>query len=197
MSLPVYISDLIGGVVTATSAAKITPAKTLLQTIQDNETAALGSASLIQQIRYSKSSFDELIETLAQADQSDTERYKKYPLVHLVRDFSEERGQMMGVYATVSLTIFIIHQSMCAYKVEDRETLVFKPVLYPIYYEFLNQLKKSSWVMNGGVDTFRHTKIDHVFWGDRQLEGSKNILNDYVDAIEIRNLQLQILSQNC
>lgn len=190
---PVYIADIIGEVFNSTMAAMVKPGKTLLQIIQENETAALGS-TMIQQLRYSKSSFAELVETLAQADKSGTERFKKYPLGHLVRDFAEERGLAPGIYADVSLTIFIIHQSECAYKVEDRESFVFKPVLYPIYYEFLNQLKKSKWVKNGDTGTFRHTKIDHMFWGDHQLQTNSNILNDYVDSIEIRNLQLKILS---
>lgn len=197
---PVYIADIIGEVVQATSDAVVrrNPVKSLLEVIQLNEIAALGS-TMIQQIRYSKSSFDELIESLFQADGSGEERFNKYPLIHLVRDFYEERGQDVGLYAGTSLSIIIIHQTVQTYKIEDREEKVFKPVLYPIYYEFMRQLYKSLWVFGSDFTTgeFRHRKIDRAFWGTRNLQGSKNKLNDYVDAIEIQNLELKINFSNC
>lgn len=197
---PVYVDDIIGEIVQDTSDAvvnKIT-GKTLLETIQDNETAALGS-TMIQQIRYSKSSFDELIETLAQLDKSGEERYNKYPLIHLVQDIYVERGDDVGLYGTSSLNIVFIHQTVQTYKIDDRDAKVFKPVLYPMYYEFMNQLKKSNWVFGSFADTgeFRHRFIKRAFWGNRNLQGSKNILNDYVDAIEIQNLFIKFNFSNC
>jgi hypothetical protein len=182
--LPVYITDIIEEVVIATSSK-------VLSVIQANETAVFGETN-IQQIGYSKSSFDELIETLSQKDGSSSERFNKYPLIHLVRDFSEERGELLGVYAGVSLNLVIIHQTQMTYKITDRENQVFKPVLYPIYYELINQLEKSRWTLDTGDDCLRHRKTDRAFWGNRNLTGQANKLNDYVDAIEVQNLQLKI-----
>lgn len=188
---PVYIDDIIEEVVQSTSDV-------VLSTIKANETAATGS-SLIQQIRYSKSSFDELIETLFQEDKSSTGRFKKYPLVHLVQDVSVERGGDIGFYGNVNLNIIFIHQTLQTYKTQERSDKVFKPVLWPIYYEFMEQLKRSSWITNTWQVTgeFRHRVTEHGFWGTRQLQASKNILNDYVDAIEVQNLQLKINYSNC
>lgn len=197
---PVYITDIIGEIVEATSNAVVekNPAKSLLELIQANEAAALGR-TMIQQIRYSKSSFDELIATLAQADGSGEERFNKYPLIHLVQDVVEERGQDVGIYSTTLLNIIFIHQTDQNYKIDDRDEKVFKPVLWPMYYQFMEELKKSAWIF-GSYDTtgeFRHRVIKRAFWGNRNLQGSKNILNDYVDAIEIQNLQLKINFSNC
>lgn len=197
---PVYVDDIIGEVVAATSAALVrkSPAQTLLGKIQENETAALGS-TLIQQIRYSKSSFDELIETLSQLDKSGEEKFNKYPLIHLVQDVRVRRGEDVGIYGTAFLNIFFVHQTVQTYKITDRDTKVFKPVLWPIYYEFMNQLRKNNWIFGSESDTgeFKHDVIKRAFWGNRKLEGSKNILNDYVDAIEIQNLQLKFNFSNC
>lgn len=188
---PVYIDDIIEEVVQATSDKVLT-------TIQANEIEVLGS-SLIQQIRFSKSSFDELIETLFQADKSGEERFKKYPLVHLVQDIAIERGSDIGFYGTTNLTIVFIHQTQQNFKTDERDEKVFKPVLWPIYYEFMEQLKRSAWILNPWQNTgeFRHRVIKRAFWGNRKLETSKNILNDYVDAIEVQNLQLKINYSNC
>ncbi len=197
---PVYIDDIVGEIVQATSDAIVSknPNKTLLQTIQANETAALG-ATMIQQIRYSKSSFDELIETLAQADGSGEERFNKYPLIHLVQDLYIERGQDIGLFGSAPLNIILIHQTDNKYKIEDRDEKVFKPVLWPMYYELLNQFKKSKWVFGSEFETgeFRHRVIKRAFWGNRQLEGRKNKLNDYVDALEIQNLNIKFNFSNC
>ena len=188
---PVYIDDIIEEVVQATSDEVLT-------TIQANETEVLGS-SLIQQIRFSKSSFDELIETLFQADKSGEERFTKYPLVHLVQDIAIERGSDIGFYGTTNLTIVFIHQTQQNFKTDERDEKVFKPVLWPIYYEFMEQLKRSAWILNPWQNTgeFRHRVIKRAFWGNRKLETTKNILNDYVDAIEVQNLQLKINYSNC
>jgi hypothetical protein len=187
---PVYVDDIIGEVVQATSDI-------VLGTIQANERAVLGG-SLIEQIRYSKSSFDELIETLAQADKG-RDQYKKYPLVHLIQDVRIERGGDVGFYGTADLNIVFIHQTQQAFKTEERDKNVFKPVLWPIYYEFMEQLKRSKWILNDWQSTgeFRHRVIKRAFWGNRQLQGSKNILNDYVDAIEVQNLGVKINFTNC
>ena len=191
MNNPVYIDDIIGEVIQATSDA-------ILPTIIANETAALGS-SLIQQIRFSKSSFDELIETLGQADKSGVERFNKFPLTHLVQDMVINRGADTGIFGTATVNIIFVHQTQQSFKTEERDEKVFKPVLWPIYYQFLEQLKKNNWVFQTDTTTgeFPHRVIKRAFWGNRNLQGSKNILNDYVDAIEVQNLQLKINYSNC
>lgn len=188
---PVYIDDIIGEVVQATSDA-------ILSTLIVNETEVLGS-SLIQQVRYSKSSFDELIETLAQEDKSNVGRLTKYPLIHLVQDVAIERGGDIGFYGLPNLNILFIHQTEQAFKTDERDEKVFKPVLWPLYYAFLEQLKWSGWILDTWQVTgeFRHRVIKRAFWGNRQLQGSKLILNDYVDAIEVQNLTVKINYSNC
>lgn len=188
---PVYIDDIIEEINQAVSDS-------ILATIIANETAALGS-SLIKQIRFSKSSFDELIENLFQADKSGVQRFNKFPLTHLVQDMVINRGTDVGIYGTAVINIIFIHQTQSIYKIEDRDAKVFKPVLWPMYYSFFEQLKKNNWIFQSDATTgeFPHRVIKHAFWGDRQLQGSKNILNDYVDAIEVQNLQLKINYSNC
>lgn len=185
---PVFIDDILQQITAATEAV-------VLPKIQANETAAFGSTK-IQSLQFSKSSFDELIETLAQKDGT-SQQLKKYPIVHLVQDYTVQRGADIGFYGSTSLNIIIIHQTENTYKIEQRDEKVFKPVLWPIYYEFLAQLADSGWT--GGNDTgeYRHAVTKRAFWGKRQLEGRANKLNDYVDAIEINNLQVKFNLKYC
>jgi hypothetical protein len=115
-----------------------------------------------------------------------------------MRDFEEVRGQEAGVYCEARLRIIIAHQTVNTYKEQDRETNVFRPVLYPIYYELIRQLSLHPQIMPVNENRVPHSKWDRSYWGTRQQgDGEKNMLNDYVDAIDIDNLRVKILFPNC
>lgn len=189
MTKLVYIVDIIGEVVQAVQVS-------ILATIQANEAAALGTTN-IQAINYQFGPFEELIETLAQYDTDINLRNQKYPLIYLVTDFKEQRGQQAGVYANTRLNIAICHQTQPAYKSAERKANVFEPVLYPIYYAFMEQLTKNSLTMAGSPDLLQHDKTDRYYWGTKELGTSRSKLADYVDAIEIENLQAKFDYQPC
>lgn len=192
---PLYVVDEIEAIVALVNTA-------ILATIQANETAALGSTN-IELISYHKGSYLELLETLQQKDSSNTQRKQKYPLVFVPMPFTEKRGRVQGVYADVRLRVLIIHQTEATYKVTDRYTNVFKPVLYPIYYEFLRQLAGYKGIYPAYEDLLTHDKEDLDFAGRNTLGNNKDgtLLNDYADVIDIQNLELKFynkpISENC
>ena len=85
---------------------------------------------------------------------------------------------------------------------DERYAKNFIPVLYPIYEAFLNKINTFTYGKRNGkpfltksVDFIKHTKIDRPFWGrDTFLKNDANRFNDYIDAIEIRDLDLLINS---
>lgn len=190
VSSPVYIVDIIGKIV-----ADFTPA--LLPVIKANEQAALGK-TMIDTINYQYGHTKELIQTLAQDDKSAQLKGLKYPLVYLVQDFPEKRGQTVGVYAKAVLDIILIHQTLDTYKITDRYRNVFKPVLYPIYYALMQGIADCDVVNENSPDIIMHTKVDRSYWGRVGIGGNEaNTLNDFVDAIEVGNLSVTILYNNC
>jgi hypothetical protein len=190
---PVYIVDLIGTVVQAV----ITD---VLATIQANETEALQSTN-ITTINYQYGHFRELIVTLGQWDLDPLLRVGKYPMIYVVQDFVERRGKLAGVYAELSLQVIVCHQTEADYKITDRYANVFKPVLYPIYYSLMKNLALSNMTFPSSPDLISHDKYDRSFWGTSKVVGSggtdRSVLNDFVDAIDIQNLQLKIDYQPC
>ena len=134
----------------------------------------------------------EILETLKQKDESQSFRFKKYPLIALFQDFDERMGQQLGIYAKTSFRLAICHHTSPELKSKERYEQVFKPVLYPIYLKLMEQIKLSANFLYEG-DEIRHTKTDHVFYG-RSLE---NPGNDFLDAIEITDLELSIYQKNC
>lgn len=186
---PTYMVDIIGEIVSA-----FTP--DILPIIQANETAALNS-TLIDTIDYQYGHTVELIQTLAQYDSSDQFRRIKYPLVWLAMDFPEARGDF-NWYAKTTLNIVIAHQTSSTDKMMDRMKKVFKPVLYPIYYALLDGLAVHDLINENTQDVIKHTKYDRGYMGNITSNGNTaNKLNDYVDAIELTNLSLTILNNNC
>lgn len=189
MSNPTYIVDIIGEVVQG-----FTP--DVLPIIKANELAVLGT-TLIDTIDYQYGHVIELIQTLSQYDKTDNYRRIKYPLVFLAMDFPEKRGKP-DWYATAVLNIIIAHQTDSMDKIGDRMRKVFKPVLYPIYYALLDGLAAHDLINENTADILSHTKFDRGYMGTIKDSGNiANRLNDYVDAIEIVNLNLTILNNNC
>lgn len=186
---PLYIVDLFRDIVSG-----MTP--DLLPIIQQNEQQAIGK-TLINTIDYQYGHVKELISTLSNYDKSPNLRIIKYPLVYLVQDFPEDRGQRAGFYADVTLQIVIAHQTESTATIADRMKNVFKPVLYPIYYALLSAIASNSLVNVFDETMIPHRKVDRAYWGKLSVGGTDaNVLNDYVDAIDIINMKLPIL-YNC
>lgn len=181
--LPVYIVDLIGDVVAKVSTQLLST----LQVIDPN----------IQAVQYDYGHPLEIVETLRQKDEVEEFHKEKYPLIALFQDFEEDRTKDPDIYAGTRLNIIIANHTSVEYKSKDRYTYNFKPILYPIYLEFLKQLGDSGYFQIVGTKV-PHTKIDRVYWGRQGLyNNSGNVFNDYLDCIEIKNLQLNINSKIC
>lgn len=134
----------------------------------------------------------EIIETLSQKDKHSTLKYKRYPLIALFQDFEEEKGDNQAINTRVRLNMVIAVSTKREYKSSERYTNTFKTILYPLYNLFMEKFAASNYFQTSeGI--IAHTKIDRVFWGKTGLYGNEaNIFNDYLDAIELRNLELSI-----
>lgn len=163
MKNPVYVVDIIGEVITSI-AADVSP--------------------LLINYRYGRQI--QILESLQRLNDSITLQDTKYPLVALFQDFPERRGD--GFYATVTIPkIVIACLTNSTDPPEARYNVTFKPILYPIYYAFLNGLAKHKNIVCNNPELLVHTKWDRP---GVQPEGQG--LNDYIDAIEIQNLILNI-----
>lgn len=180
---PVYIVDEIGLVVDKVSAK-------LLAQLQVFDPDITG-------VHYQYGHPLEIIETLKQMDEAKDYKFRRYPFVGLFQDFPEEVGEV-GFNSEPTLHLIIARFTQATYKAAQRYELNFKPVLYPIYLEFLEQLNFSKAFETYGVTNIQHTKIDRLYWGREGLyKNEGNIFNDFLDCIEIRNLKLKTYLNNC
>jgi hypothetical protein len=191
--IPIYLVDIISDVVASVQADVLTA-------IQANETAAINLDTQIQTVNYQYGHKSELIETLYQMDKTDLTAYSKYPCIFLVMDFKETVGGTPGIYANAVLNVIIMHHSTIDDKTTDRYVKVFKPVLYPLYLSFLKALSKHKAVHVYNVQSLKHDKYDrpkNLVGNNKNSDENEMFVNDYVDAIEIQNLNLLINSSTC
>lgn len=121
-------------------------------------------------------------------DMNDSVSYKdgKYPMLAVYMDFPERRG--LGYYANIVLPKLIIAALTVSTNYADiRYNENFKPVLYPIYYEFLHQLSVHPNIVQHDENYIPHTKWDRVGTLPVGMDTT-----DYIDAIEINNLTLTV-----
>lgn len=127
------------------------------------------------------------------------ERFKKYPLICLLLDNPQKKGDSLNVEYSVSPTVLVLAETLPAYISEQRTIETFKPVLYPIALELLNQIDNSRHLLTQPKG-IKCVWTDKYFWG---MEGIKMkgydgfIFNDHLDGIQLEftDLKVQVYSQ--
>jgi hypothetical protein len=167
-----YIPDLVGEVVAKTAMA------------------------LQKEVYYDWGHYSEVVKNLDEKDKSITNK-AKYPLIWLVLDTDEQMGRPSGVYAELSLQFIIATDTSANYTMQERRDNSFLPVLYPIYSELLNQFSRSSDF--GMPARIEHTKTDRPYWGVQGGigNGSANLFNDFIDAIQLKNFKVNVKRKLC
>lgn len=117
-------------------------------------------------------------------------KYQKYPLVALRLDIPEPYNAEEVTELNLNIALLCFTQK--GWNAEERMTNIFKPVLYPMYYRFLDELRKSGLFFWQGSRVPQHTKIDRPYWGTESAESNtKHLFDDPLDAIEIVDLKIK------
>lgn len=159
-----------------------------LETIVTAVKTALGISVLNYQYGY----LPELNETLKQMEGDPAKFAGKFPLVWLAEPYEIARNTT-GIYGIANPDIFIFMATDKTYKAKDRMNNVYKPVLYPVYRELLNQIVLSPVFQHPLVSDIKHTVRKGYYWDEQ-----RQVFNDAVDCLKISGLSLRINDkQNC
>ncbi len=135
----------------------------------------------------------DIIKTLNEKDSSPTNKSKKYPLIALFQDFTEEIGRDQRIQSSASLNLVIAYHTRSDYNSAQRYDNSFRTILYPLYDLFIEKITSSSWFLNASDSLTVHEKIDRLYWGRGEQKGNRAVVfNDLIDAIEIQNLRLDL-----
>ncbi len=119
-------------------------------------------------------------------------KFKRYPLIALREDIEEGMEDLVHYKLNIAILAFTDKN----YTTAQRREHVFKPILIPLYDEFLRQLKLSGLFLwpGSGTGTLKiptHKKYNRYFWGTSSTNGNvANIFTDPLDAIEIIGLEV-------
>lgn len=141
----------------------------------------------------------EIIETLTQKSKSNEYKFKKYPLVCLFTDIEEPMG-FVGEYSDLRLNLAIIYGTKDTFKAEQRLENNFKPVIMPIYHALMNEIsiRGNAFLGTSDIQNIKHTATRRYFWGTESIGGpSENVIHDFVDGLDIKNLQLKYYLNRC
>jgi len=138
----------------------------------------------------------EISNLLLQKDMDKVFKYQKYPLIAMFMDVPELVSDGMFKY---TLIVGIFNLTEATYTRKQRYEYNFKPILYPLYHQFLRALRTVGHFAWPGDQTYPpHTKLDRPFWGKVYSEGNEGyIFNDRLDAIEIRDLKINKRIKEC
>lgn len=117
---------------------------------------------------------------------------ERFPVVLLIEDITVSRPSTSnGLFGTATnMNVVIATATQKDYSSEQREEKTFAPILRPIYWELLTQLVKSAAFNVTTERKIGHNYIERKYWG---LENhSKNAMTEFIDAIDITNLDLPI-----
>lgn len=159
----------------------------VVQAVSDKLTVQLKeSQSVIEGVWYMFGHPLEIMQRLAAKDKSGTFAFKKYPLVILVTDFAETKGNLE--YASqAQVTILVVHSTTADRIADDRKEIVFKPILHPIVDELMRQIEASEYFLDYDADQIERTETDRYYWGKAAFAGNTgNYFNDLLDAVEIQ-----------
>lgn len=118
---------------------------------------------------------------------------KKYPLIAVFQDFPENDSPG-GYYKDITIPVVLIATlTNNTYKAPKRYQETFKPILYPLYELFLQEMGRNGHIIGKDPDAFTHTKFDRLYYGKRKL-GTE--VSDYIDGIELQNLKFTV-RQGC
>lgn len=130
-------------------------------------------------------------------ERTETElKFKKYPLIVLVQDFTEKK-ERYDIEYEVSPMVLILTYTESTYNSATRYNINYRTVLYPIYEKLLLAMGKSKHLEKPEDGIFKHDKTDRLFLGKLGLYGTEgNTFNDHVDAIELKFKDLEVKRQN-
>jgi len=138
----------------------------------------------------------EIVSTLKDMSLNAEQCAGKYPLIALLTDI-EERRDNPGFYAEINANLIIATITEQSYVASQRYSQILIPLLMPIYSELLSQIIISRYFMAEDTSLVPHTKVDRLNWGHSQLFSDDQGGVDFIDAIEIKNLNLKIKNLNC
>lgn len=126
---------------------------------------------------------------MIEKDRELTTKGKVYPAIALRLPTTESMGSGLTHY---NLNVAIFAETDLNWSAPERYANVIKPTLIPLYFLFIDRLRKLGFIWQGNTSSMPpHDKTDKPHYGVEETQGNKAyIFTNKLDAIELENLQI-------
>lgn len=157
------------------------------------ELAAMENKDCVEDVNFQKGHRLEVVNTIKEMDKDPNLRKLKFPMFALFTDITVQYNRYPD-YDGVTLSMVIAHRTEKDYNTAEREVYVFQPFLRPLFNYFAAELYSSSiFAITDEDKDIKLAGTERFYWGKTGLYGNVGgIFQEYVDAIELNNLDLKI-----
>lgn len=142
-------------------------------------------------LQYHYGTQKEIIDRFTEMTKKSTIKNVMFPAICLIMPLKETVTNN-GYLRDVSLNLLILTDSKQGFTTADRYTYSYTPILYPLWEHFIEIAEYHHEISPHNME---YERTDQVSWGKYGLDESKaQQFNDYIDAIEIENLKIQIIN---
>lgn len=123
-----------------------------------------------------------------------SEKMVNVPLVWLVMNFDDEMGKSMDLFSCTYCNLIIAMPTKPEYTQQERDDIIFKPILLPVYQKVIDEIFKEPWFSFVTKESIKYRRRLRPFWGIGDVNGQdkENLFKNFVDVIMIQNLELNI-----
>lgn len=151
----------------------------------------------IQDINYQYGSMSEIKAVLEQWDQDSKYKHLRYPAIILILPVTVRRGLQSGWSGRFTCSIGILYHTQPDLTSAERIDQSFKNILRPLYENFVQNLLDSGYFAAYDVEDIPHQYIEHTTLGKDSFIKLDEVTYDYIDAIEMGNLELTAVNKYC
>lgn len=131
---------------------------------------------------------------LTEWSQSQKTSKLKFPIICLYSPYVENRTSKIP---DASLEFIIMVDTKKEYLNEEREKVSFAKVLRPVYEAFIKSILASPDIINEYNGIVHHLYTENYRYGRKGVEADGKPFKDFIDAIEIKNLNVKIKNIKC
>ena len=118
----------------------------------------------------------------------------KFPIICLYSPYTENRTSRNP---DVALKFLIMVDTRKEYLNEERERVSFAKILRPIYDDFIKSILASPDLVNDYNGIVPHSYTENYRYGRKGVEADGKPFRDFIDAIEVKNLNIKIKNIKC
>jgi len=152
----------------------------------------------LQSINYMYAPIVEVIEQMAAMTKSSEYAGQKYPFVAIMTDIREFKGERSDMQSRVTIPMVVFACMTDKKSTAGKRYLdSFKPTLQPLYEEWMNQLFRHNDIYTPDANLTRHVKTDRLWWGRSQVWANNGQSVDFIDAIEVNDIEIFVRKRIC